>query len=254
MRISIDTPIHHRQPARLPVQRDILARSRTLGRKTGIGAKNYDILDPRAGFDSKVRLSPKLPQFRRNTPRFGENLRFLELKWLFGRIRPPPRALAADNADPVFQTDYETDYETNKENDMRRTRVTLAQTMKTWDTLNTAIKPLMTDLPTAVKVQVDFEASIGRVKGLSMTQDGLTGQVRDTVKARRAEEETAKALYDRLAAHLQAKFGPKSDLLLQFAVRPRRHGGGRRKKVTPPAPQSPQPEAPTPVPASQSKP
>jgi hypothetical protein len=129
---------------------------------------------------------------------------------------------------------------------MSRTKNTLAQTLKKWDTLNTAIKPLLADLPAAAKDQTDFEASIVQVKALSLTQDSLTGQVRDTIKSRLAEEQSAKSLYDRLASHLRAKFGPKSDLLLEFAVKPRRTGRKKKAVVTP----APQPEATTRAPAS----
>lgn len=127
---------------------------------------------------------------------------------------------------------------------MSKTRVTLAQTMKKWDTLNAALKPLLTEIPAAAKDQADFEASIGRVRALAMSQDSLTGQVRDTIKSRQTEQVAARALYNRLASHLRAKFGPNSDLLLEFAVKPRRQV--RRKKQATPATTTPQPETPAP--------
>ena len=130
---------------------------------------------------------------------------------------------------------------------MSRTRVTLAQTLKSWDTLNTSIKPLLGQLSTAAtQDQTDFETAIGQVRSLSMAQDSLTGQSRDTRKNRLAAEQTAKALHDRLAAHLQAKFGPRSDLLLEFAVKPRRTGR-RKKAATPETPPQPQPEVAAPA-------
>jgi hypothetical protein len=122
---------------------------------------------------------------------------------------------------------------------------TLAQAMKTWDTLNASIKPLLADMPAAAKDQADFEASIARVRSLAMTQDSLTGQVRDAVKSRLTEEKTTKAIYDRLASHLRAKFGSRSDLLLEFAVKPRRQG--RKKKKATPGTSTPQPETPAPA-------
>lgn len=125
---------------------------------------------------------------------------------------------------------------------MSRTRNTLAQSLKKWDTLNNALKPVLSDLPLATKDQADFEAAVSRIRALGFTQDAQTAQVRETVKQRVAEEHTARELYDRLAAHLQAKFGPSSNLLLEFAVKPKRT---RRRKPTPVTP-TPTPETPAP--------
>jgi hypothetical protein len=121
----------------------------------------------------------------------------------------------------------------------------LAQALKKWDTLNSAIKPLLSELPTAVKDQADFEAAIAHIRELGLTQQNLTGQVRDTIKLRLAEQHNAVTLADRLASHLRAKFGSRSDLLLQFAVPPRRTGRRKKKppvEVPPAVPETPAPE------------
>ena len=129
---------------------------------------------------------------------------------------------------------------------MSNATTSIAQAMKKWDTLNTAIKPLLAELPTATKDQADFETAIGRVRELGLAQQALTGQVRDTIKLRLAEQQNAVVLADRLASHLRAKYGSKSDLLLQFAVPPRRTGRRKKKvpvEVSPQVAEVPAPEA-----------
>jgi hypothetical protein len=101
----------------------------------------------------------------------------------------------------------------------------------TWDALSTAAKPHLTDNPQATADQAGFETLIGQIKVLAAEQEALTAQLRDANKSRQAAQKQGHRMRNHLVSHLKSKFGPDSEMLREFGLRPQ----GRRVRRKSPA-------------------
>ena len=115
-----------------------------------------------------------------------------------------------------------------------------------WEAMSTAAKPHLTDNPQAVTDQAAFEAVIGQIKTLAAEQESLTAQVRDATRSRQMAETQALRLRNHLASHLQSKFGPDSEMLREFGLRPKGRRVRRKSLAGVPTP-APQPTPPPPT-------
>jgi hypothetical protein len=101
------------------------------------------------------------------------------------------------------------------------------ETLTVWDALSTTAKSQLSDNPQAMADQTSFAAAITDIKAANALQDSLTAQLRDSIRNRQTRAREARVLRNRIVAHLQSKFGPDSEMLRQFGLRPT----GRRKST-----------------------
>ena len=113
-----------------------------------------------------------------------------------------------------------------------------ADKIRSWDLLNTNLKPHLPDMPEAKDFQVQFEALIASAKTLDSQQSDLRGKVQEATRLRLEAVQQAEDLKGRLAALLRARFGFKAETLLSFGLPPRR-ARRRKAKTTPADPANP---------------
>jgi hypothetical protein len=118
------------------------------------------------------------------------------------------------------------------------------ETLTVWDALSTTAKSELSDIPQAAADQASFEGAIADIKTANALQDSLTAQLRDSIKSRQEKTRQARVLRNRVVAHLQSKFGPDSERMRQFGLRPK--GLANRRKSAPATPAI----VPAPVPAT----
>jgi hypothetical protein len=113
----------------------------------------------------------------------------------------------------------------------RRTTKTQDETLASWEALSTTAKAQLADNPQAASDQAALEAIIGQVKAANVDQDALNAKLRDSIRSRKEMTAQGSKLRSRLVAHLQSKFGPDSEMLREFGLRPK---SLRRKTASPP--------------------
>jgi hypothetical protein len=103
------------------------------------------------------------------------------------------------------------------------------ETLTVWDALSTAAKPHLADNPQAAADQTALEGAIADIKAANAEQESLTARLRDSIKTRQEKAKQARILRNRIVTHLQSKFGPDSERLREFGLRPK--GRVRRKSA-----------------------
>jgi hypothetical protein len=107
-----------------------------------------------------------------------------------------------------------------------------------WAVLSLNLKNHLPEFPQLVARQVEFEALTAEALHLVSQQKQKTGEVRDLIVRRKELMFQGGHLRELIVAVLRDKFGPTSQRLLEFEVRPR---GSRRRQPAPPVdePQTP---------------
>ena len=118
------------------------------------------------------------------------------------------------------------------------------ETLTVFEALSTTAKSQLADNPQAAADQAAFAEHIANIKAANAEQDSLTAKLRDSIKTRQELMREARILRNHLVAHLQSKFGPDSEMLREFGLRPK--GLRRKSTADTPAP-VPAPEASAPL-------
>jgi hypothetical protein len=109
------------------------------------------------------------------------------------------------------------------------------ETLTVWDALSTAAKPQLADIPQAAADQAAFEGHIADIKVANAEQESLIAKLRDSYKTRREMAKQARILRNRIVSHLQSKFGPDSERLREFGLRPKGRSVRRKAAANTPA-------------------
>jgi hypothetical protein len=111
----------------------------------------------------------------------------------------------------------------------------LQDRLNRWEILNANLKQHLETLPDMTAKQADFEALIAQDVALAAQHSQLIGTARSLTAQRRALTRKGNQLRNIFVAALRHAFGPESQQLNEFGVRPRVF---RRRET----PSSPQPE------------
>ncbi len=90
-----------------------------------------------------------------------------------------------------------------------------------WQVLVDNLTPHLTDLPQVTADHAALSDLVTRARGLESTQGVQKAALRATNQQRRDIETQGRDLATRLAASLQGSFGPKSEKLIEFGLKPR---------------------------------
>lgn len=112
---------------------------------------------------------------------------------------------------------------------------TLAGRMVLWIQLRDRARPLLAEVPHLQSDHTTFELELAGLLALDQQQETVTASLRETTRLRDEAVERVNELRNRLAAGLQAHFGPKSEKLIEFGVSPRKKRARRRKGEEPQA-------------------
>jgi hypothetical protein len=121
-----------------------------------------------------------------------------------------------------------------------------AEFIRRWEQFNTALKPLLPDLPHLAQEAAEFEDLVTEAKGLDNQQKQLRGKTQDMTQQRRAAYLKGLDLHERLATQLKGKLGLRNQNLVGFGLRPKKVPK-IRKTETPETPQPPAVPPPPPV-------
>jgi hypothetical protein len=108
-----------------------------------------------------------------------------------------------------------------------------------WDKLATNLRPYLTDMPHTAEDHAELEAVLAKIRTSFAEQEVHTRRIAQLVAGRKAEMQAAQDLRSRLAANLQGRFGPTSERLLEFGIKPRRRRNRTRPKEGEPLPEPP---------------
>lgn len=107
------------------------------------------------------------------------------------------------------------------------------------DKLATNLRPYLAEMPHAAADHAELEAVLAKVRTSFAEQEVHTRRIAQLIAGRKADMQTAQDLRSRIVATLQGRFGPTSERLLEFGVRPRRRRGRPKPKATEPLPEPP---------------
>jgi hypothetical protein len=98
-----------------------------------------------------------------------------------------------------------------------------------WELLASRMAPLLDERPYLKPLYEEFVRRIEEVKGLEFHLKSLQATAQQVVTDRRERVKAGEEIRTRLASALAFEHGPKSVLLNEFGVKPRRGGRPRKK-------------------------
>lgn len=107
------------------------------------------------------------------------------------------------------------------------------------DKLATNLRPYLAELPHAAADHAELEAVLARIKTSFSEQEVHTRRIAQLIAGRKADLQAAQDLRSRITALLQGRFGPTSERLLEFGIKPRKRRGRPKPKETAPLPEPP---------------
>lgn len=105
------------------------------------------------------------------------------------------------------------------------------------DKLATNLRPYLADMPHAAADHAELEAVLAKVRTSFAEQEVHTRRIAQLIAGRKADMQTAQDLRSRIVATLQGRFGPTSERLLEFGVKPRKRRARPKPKETAPLPE-----------------
>jgi hypothetical protein len=121
-------------------------------------------------------------------------------------------------------------------------QTTFAARIDRWEAMANNLLPLLEDMPQLKQVHAELQQTIADAKTLRDHVKSMQGEIRSSTAERKGVITKGEGLFSLLAFGLRFAFGPNSQRLNAFAVKP--HGKPGRPGTTPPPP-PPVPEAPT---------
>lgn len=107
-----------------------------------------------------------------------------------------------------------------------------------WDKLATNMRHYLPEMPHVATDHAELETLLARIRNSFSEQEIHTRRIAELIGGRKADMQAATELRNRLAANLQGRFGPSSERLLEFAIKPRKRRFRRKpKEETPPPPE-----------------
>jgi len=123
--------------------------------------------------------------------------------------------------------------------------------IRRWEQFNSALKPLLADLPHLAQDQAEFEALVTQARNLDDQQKQLRGKAQDMTQQRKVIFLKGLDQHERLASQLKGVLGSRNQNLVGFGLRPRKvpkRRKGENPDAPPPSPPpSPPPTQPPPV-------
>lgn len=110
----------------------------------------------------------------------------------------------------------------------------LADRLKLRTLLRDRVRPLLGELTHLATDHATFEQELASLVTLDQLQQSLTADLRETTRLRDEADGRVTKIRNRLAAGLQAQYGPDSEKLIEFGINPRRRRRGRKKEEEPP--------------------
>jgi chromosome segregation ATPase len=112
-----------------------------------------------------------------------------------------------------------------EEPDSRKEKIMPTQSLRekisVWKVLSTNLKARLPELPHLTEHVTLFEELVTSAEALESQQGIYIARLRETNKERTELEKRARTLRNRLAASLQGAYGPDSQTLHEFGVKPR---------------------------------
>ena len=99
-----------------------------------------------------------------------------------------------------------------------------------WEVLSTNLKPHLETMPHLGSLHQEMTGIVVEARGLENLRSFHEAELRETNRKRREIEKKGRELRNRVAAALQSNFGPYSERLLEFGVKPRAQRRRKAKK------------------------
>ncbi len=107
------------------------------------------------------------------------------------------------------------------------------------DKLATNLRPYLAEVPQAAEDQAELETVLTKIRTSFSEQEVHARRIAQLIAGRKADLQGAQDLRSRITATLQGRFGPTSERLVEFGVKPRRRRSRPRPKETEPLPEPP---------------
>ncbi len=101
------------------------------------------------------------------------------------------------------------------------------------DAIATHLKTRLGEVTHLTGLQTELEGWLAEARDLESQREVHTGRLRQIDAVRRSTEARGVELRARAVDNLRGHFGGRAKVLLEFGIRPRSSGGGRRKPATP---------------------
>jgi hypothetical protein len=110
---------------------------------------------------------------------------------------------------------------------------TLTSLLIRWRILTEAVKDHLADLPYAAAQNARLDKLVAEILSSAAEQKALTARLRVVIREREAKVEQARDLRSRLTAAVIGRYGPRSEKLKEFGLKPqrRRKRAARRQEV-----------------------